>query len=153
VGQTVELIDVAPTLLELLDLPQPEELHGRSLVPYLERPGRPGRGRPAFSEYSKYPIHTVLADGWKLIDNPEHVYPLCFGRAPEDLYPLAPVELYNLLEDPDETTNLADRYPEKVAALQRLIEERFAGLEGRALEQEIPEDLKEELRALGYVAN
>ncbi|MGB6992875.1 MAG: sulfatase [Thermoanaerobaculia bacterium] len=153
VGQTVELIDVAPTLLELLDLPQPDEVHGRSLVPYLERPGRPGRGRPAFSEYSKYPIHTVLADGWKLIDNPEHVYPLCFGRAPEDLYPLAPVELYNLAEDPDETTNLADRYAEKVATLQRLIEERFAGLEDRGLEQEVPEDLKEELRALGYVAN
>ncbi len=80
-------------------------------------------------------------------------HPLCFGRAPEDLYPLAPVELYNLAEDPDETTNLVDRYPEKVAALQRLIEERFAGLVDRGLEQEIPEDLKEELRALGYIAN
>ncbi len=90
---------------------------------------------------------------WKLVDNPEHATPLCFGRAPADLYQIAPVELYHLADDPEETTNLAERYPEKVEALQRLIEERFAELEDRGLEQEIPEDLKEELRALGYVAN
>jgi arylsulfatase A-like enzyme len=44
VPQTVELIDVLPTLLELLGLPLPAEQHGRSLVPYLERPGGGGAG-------------------------------------------------------------------------------------------------------------
>ena len=47
VPQTVELIDVMPTLLALLGLPALPEVHGKSLVPYLERPGEGGRGRPA----------------------------------------------------------------------------------------------------------
>src|SRR6202023_2219260 len=45
VPQTVELIDVAPTLFDLLAVAPPREQHGRSLVPYLERPGAAGAGK------------------------------------------------------------------------------------------------------------
>jgi arylsulfatase A-like enzyme len=38
----------------------------------------------------------------------------------------ASVELYNIAEDPSETTNLADRHPEKVAALQKRANELAA---------------------------
>ena len=37
-GAFVELVDIYPTLVELAGLPQPEGLHGRSIVPVLERP-------------------------------------------------------------------------------------------------------------------
>ncbi len=149
----VELIDVTPTLVDLLGLERPEELHGKSLVPYLERPDRPGPDRPAFTEFGKTRIRTVLAGSWKLVDNPDHHVPLCFDGAPADLYPIAPAELYDLKSDPEEMQNLAEQLPDRVTALRGLIERRFAGLTDRGGLQELPEDLKQELRALGYVAD
>ncbi|HYU34593.1 MAG TPA: sulfatase-like hydrolase/transferase, partial [Thermoanaerobaculia bacterium] len=107
VPQTVELIDVAPTLLALLGLPALPEAHGKSLVPYLERPGGGGRGRPAFSEYGNTQVRTVLDQDWKLVFNPDHVDPICIPNAPPGHYPIGRVELYDLAHDPHETTNLA----------------------------------------------
>lgn len=152
VAQPVELIDVAPTLYELLALPPPAEQHGKSLVPYLGRPGGGGRGRPAFSEYGNAPIFTVLHDGWKLVHNPEDIDPYCFPGAPPDHYPLEPVELYDLSRDPDETTNRAADHPARVARMTEMIRQRFSGLVRRGGEQELPEELKKQLEALGYVA-
>lgn len=153
VEQSVGLLDVAPTILDLLEIPPPDTLHGTSLVPYLERPGDAGEGRPAFSEYSPSRIHTVQLGEWKLVDNPDHESPYCLPGAPVGHYPLAAVELYNLADDPLETTNLATQYPERVAELQELIRRRFAELPQQLTPQEVPEELKEELEALGYVAN
>ncbi|MCP4660098.1 MAG: sulfatase-like hydrolase/transferase [bacterium] len=151
VAQAVELIDVMPTVLDLLGLKSPSEQHGRSLVPYLAGPGAGDDGRPAFSEYGSTRVRTVLAGHWKLVDNPDHHRPICFPDAPEDLYPIAPVELYDLARDPAETRNLAADHPVEVAALRALIRDRFAGLAERSQRQVVSEELKEELRALGYV--
>lgn len=150
---TVELIDVLPTVLDLLGIAPPTEQHGRSLVPLLEDPANSRGERPAFSEYDQTRIHTVVAGNWKLVDNPDEHHPICFGGAPADLYPIARAELYDLASDPGETTNLAAEHPERVEALRRLIERRFASLTDRVEEQELPEDLKRELEALGYLAN
>lgn len=152
VRQPVELADVAPTLYELLGVPPQAEQHGVSLVPLLARPGSGGPGKPAFSEYGNAPIFTVLHDGWKLVHNPQDIDPYCFPGAPQDHYPLAPIELYDLEEDPDETTNRADDEPARVQRMQGLIRDRFSGLTRRDGEQELPEELKKQLEALGYVA-
>ncbi len=153
VSQTVELIDVLPTILELLALEEESELHGRSLIPYLEWPDSGIEGEPAFSEYDDTRIHTVQVGDWKLVDNPDAVLPVCFAGVPEDFYPIAEVELYDLSEDPGETVNLASKYPERVAEMRALIRQRFASLPRNIEHQEIPEELKEQLEALGYVAN
>jgi len=153
VRQSVELTDVAPTVLNLLGVPPPDSLHGVSLVPYFERSDFSGTGRPAFSEYGSSRIHTVQQGDWKLVDNPDHDSPYCLPGAPEGHYPVAEVELYNLADDPLETTNLASQYPDKVAELQKLIRQRFANLPTHLDTQDLPDDLKEELEALGYVAN
>lgn len=153
VSQPVELTDVAPTILDLLGLPPIEEAHGLSLRPYLERPQRGGAGKPAYTEYGDTRIHTVLSGDWKLVVNPDKLTPFCFGGGPADLYPIEALELYNLAEDPFEQENLSTQHPARVAELQTLIRQRFAGLAQRTERQDIPEELKEELRSLGYVAN
>jgi choline-sulfatase len=151
VPQTVETIDVLPTLLSLLGVEAPVEQHGRSLVPYLERPGAGGAGKPAFSEYGSAPIHTVVRDGWKLVHNPTGFAPVCIPDAPPGHYPIAREELYDLSTDPQEKTNLAQAQPARVAELASLIRQRFAGLKSRAREQDIPEEQRKQLEALGYV--
>lgn len=152
VPQTVELIDVLPTLLSLLGVKAPEEQHGRSLVPYLERPGAGGAGKPAFSEYGSAPIHTVVRDGWKLVHNPTGFAPVCIPDAPPGHYPIGREELYEISRDPEEKTNLAEAQPARVAELTSLIRQRFAGLRSRAGKQDVDEKLRKELKALGYVA-
>lgn len=155
VEQPVELVDVLPTILDLLGLEPPECQHGSSLVPYLEQPERGGRGKPAYSEYGDTRIETVLYEGWKLIDNPDGLTPECMPNAPLDLYPIEGVELYDLGNDPAEQTNVASEYPERVESLRRLFEVKRARLctpGSAAGSQEIPEELKKELEALGYNA-
>jgi arylsulfatase A-like enzyme len=153
VAPTVELLDVLPTVLELLGLPLPAERHGASLVGYLERPAAAGAGKPAFSEYDDTRIHTALLGDWKLVDNPDGVAPRCMEGVPEGFYPIARQELYDLGRDPGETTNLAASQPARVAALRELIARRFAGLANRARRQELDPELRKELQALGYVAD
>lgn len=151
VADPVELIDILPTVLDLIGVDPPTGLHGRSLVPYLEGSSRI-RPQPAFSEYSKSRIRTVFDGRFKLVDNPDEETPYCFEGAPRDLYPIARTELYDIEADPAELHDIATDQPEEVARLQALLERRFASLASRAEDQEIPEDLKEELRALGYIA-
>jgi arylsulfatase A-like enzyme len=155
VPQAVELIDVLPTLLELLAVPRPARLDGRSLLPYLERPGGGGAGKPAFSEYGASRIHTVVERDWKLVDNPDRLDPACIPGPPGGpplRFPIGRSELYDLARDPGETANLAAGHRLQVAELSRLIEQRFARLPRRAHPQQIPEKLRKELSNLGYVA-
>lgn len=151
VSHPVELIDLMPTLLDLLAL-ESLTLHGASLVPYLERPDRGGVGKGAFSEYDNTAIRTVRLGPWKLVDNPDSFSPICLKGAPADHYPLQKVELYNLEEDPEETRNLAEERPDQVRLLQELLKQRF-DFRGRAETQELSDELKAELCALGYIQN
>ena len=153
VSQPVELIDVMPTILDLIGVPAPEEQHGVSLAPLLARPGAPDRGRAAFSQYDDTQIRTVLSDRWKLVLNPAGESPECVPGAPDFPYPIEEVELYDLSTDPGETRNLALERPELVRELRRAVRERFAGLVDRSEDQDIPEELRRELEALGYVAD
>lgn len=152
VPQTVELIDVMPTVLSLLGVAAPAEQHGRSLVPYLERPGGGGAGKPAFSEYGASSIHTVVRGDWKLVDNPDGFDPVCLPDAPPHHYPIGRSELYDLTKDPREQKNLAAANPALATELARLIRQRFSGLTRRRHQQEVPEKTRKELKALGYVA-
>jgi arylsulfatase A-like enzyme len=120
----------------------------------MEAPGQPAPGVPtAFSEYGTEPINTVVQGNWKLIYNPRGLSPVCIPDAPPDHYPIGRQELYDLSKDPGETTDLAAAHPEKVTELARLIRRRFAGLTDRVKSQRLPDDLKEELKSLGYVAH
>jgi arylsulfatase A-like enzyme len=152
VPQTVEMIDVAPTLLAMLGVPAPQEVHGKPLVRTMERPGEGGPGLPAYSEYGATRLRTVLAGGWKLVHNPDGIEPVCIPGTPMPHFPVGRVELYDVANDPGETKNLAAGQAGKVAELTRLLDQRFAGIRRRGAPQAIPEELRKELEALGYVA-
>ncbi len=88
VGDVVSLLDVGPTILDLMGVPTPGEYMGQSLTGYL-RGGAPRLTRPVVAE-GRLKRAMVLPDGTKIIhDTRTHV-----------------VEIYDLSTDPGELTNL-----------------------------------------------
>ena len=127
-GEMVSHLDVLPTLLEVLGVPLPDNLHGRSFHPLLQ--GSDWKGNPAiFSEktYHTYydPMRSIRTERWKLIVNFENApwqqtQPDIF-RNSKSYYEVAKAldrphsmmyhdayELYDLEADPLEEKNLAE---------------------------------------------
>lgn len=116
----VELVDLYPTLAQLCDLPLPKHLEGTSFAPLLENPGQPWK-KAVFSQYLRTgkPPHTgrsLRTDRWRYTEWHD------FKGKP------AGVELYDELNDPEETTNLASdpTHAETVKQLSKhLLESRL----------------------------
>jgi len=113
VDAMVELVDLFPTVLDLLGVAPPPGLHGQSLGPLTRgEPGASGR-ETVFSEYLENEEAMVRSERYKLVVGTGR-------RNRRDGYetglPLpGPYErLYDLKFDPGETTDLADR-PETTA--------------------------------------
>jgi arylsulfatase A-like enzyme len=146
----VSLIDLAPTLLELLGVPieAGDAWQGRSLVPVLEGREAVDPARPIFLFRQHYehgydsgtPVageqYAVRLGDWKLILGPEE------GTR----------QLFDVARDPRERRDLAAEQPERAAELERRIADwrRQHTRQETAPEAISPEDL-ERLRALGYV--
>jgi len=135
VEQQVRLIDIAPTLLELTDLPIPAAYHGASLTPFL---AGEGVSRPAYSETFFPRLHF----GW------QELYAL---RSDNYKYILAPrPELYFIDADPDEATNLVDIQPARAAAMRAELEE-LRGVSTDVHAGEMSSEAMQRLRSLGYI--
>jgi len=173
IGDTVETIDVMPTLLQLAGLRGPRAMQGRSLLPLLAAAHPPRSGstaeaaetspangwqtRPAITEKAALAgpgggpppydteSYSIEADGWKLIHN---VKPA--AGQPE-------YELYEKRGDPLDRKDVASAHPDLVARLARQLEQWHA----KAVAQRLPPDTEsteglsaqelERLRSLGYV--
>ena len=100
-----QLIDVTPTVLNLLDIPVPARMRGTDLGPWLASPPAPAsRMPPAFAELEDRRM--VSVGGEKLI---------CDMRQGLCAY-------YDLSADPHERHNLADERPQRVAVLRGLLD-------------------------------
>jgi arylsulfatase A-like enzyme len=160
VEETVQTIDVMPTLLEASRLPLPGQLQGRSLWPLLS--GAPGAvraagERPAISEKAATstaagappPRDTastaIISGDWKLIQNTKRA-----EGTPE-------FELFEHRKDPLDRANVAGQHPEVVARLTKELEKwRFAAAAARlkpdaSTSQSLSPEEAERLRALGYI--
>ena len=107
-GVSVSILDVMPTILDILQIDPPESMEGRSLLPMLR--GEPAFQEPIFSERRAYqdPPKPYLADaGYSVIEGQWHI--ISSGSEA--------IELYNLLDDPGEFSNLGGEH-EKVEALR-----------------------------------
>lgn len=106
VDQSIHVVDMYPTLLGLAGARAgSHKLDGMDVWPTLSA-GAPSRRMEVV--YDIEPFRAALRQGdWKLIWQ---------ATLPSK------VELFNLAEDPGESRNLADKEPQKVAALQQRIE-------------------------------
>ena len=126
VGGQVELVDLLPTLLELLAVKIPGDLHGRSLVPLLRGdPGAKGR-EVVFSEYLENEEAMARSDRYKLIVGTGSRKRLDGYETAEPL-PGPYERLYDLRDDPAEDHDLAS-HPELAAVratLTRALHDRL----------------------------
>jgi arylsulfatase A-like enzyme len=86
--QPAELLDIYPTLVELAGLPARTDLEGLSLVPQLKDPAAK-RARPAITSHNQG-NHGIRSEKWRYIH-----------------YADGTEELYDMVNDPREWTNLA----------------------------------------------
>jgi arylsulfatase A-like enzyme len=106
----VELIDVTPTVLNLLDIPVPARMRGTDLGPWLATPpADPDRLPPAFAEVEDKRM--IVWRKEKLICD------LNWGFC----------AYYDLATDPGEQHNLADERPERAAELRRMLDDWLDG--------------------------
>lgn len=104
----VETVDIFPTLLELCELPAPQELSGRSLVPQLMDPQLKST-KPALGFWSGGQ-QTVRTERWRLIRKQ--------GSADQ----LPQLELFDYQNDPEETRNHTTDNQEVVQELQHVLD-------------------------------
>ena len=164
IDETVQSIDLMPTLLELSHLPVPEGLQGRSLLPLIASAGSPPDAsasslawetRPAISEraYTTTPgappplkteAFALVLDGWKLIHNTR-------GREGWREF-----ELYNRADDRLDLKDVAAEHPDIVKKLAAELETwRASVVKAQLPASDSAEGLSQEelerLRSLGYV--
>jgi choline-sulfatase len=120
-----ELIDVAPTVYDVLGVPRPGTTQGRSLMPLLA--GATDRHRSyVFSEFLADNKAMVRTGRWKYIFTTGK-HDLAQGYATGRGAPGLTHRLYNVQDDPHEMHNLASdpRYADELRSLKRKMLERF----------------------------
>jgi len=143
VSDPVRSVDVMPTVLDLLGVPQPGAISGVSLVSLMTGAKRE-LGLDTYSE-AMYPLHhygwsdlRALRSGrYKVIDSPRP-------------------ELYDLDRDPQEATNIfAERQAlgDRMIAQLRTMEGRFAKTTATLPAVDVDPEARERLAALGYVGS
>jgi len=152
VEEQVELMDVAPTLLDLVGLPIPSSMQGRSLVPLLR--GEAGdRMRPAFSEA------TCSGPEWKSLRTSQSKYVAAFASDGGERTGVAGAplweKLFDLQADRGEQRSLHTVAPELLATMRGRLIGHFQEISGRLSPPgepiELDKQARERLRALGYV--
>jgi choline-sulfatase len=137
----VRLADVAPTILEAAGVPRVSAMQGESLLPLLRSPA--SADRPVYGE-TQYPRR---AFGWS---------PLLSWRADRFLFVRAPRrELYDIVSDPGEMTNIADARPRVADGIERELDQfvrKAASADRESGSAKVDPAVAERLASLGYVS-
>ncbi|MBZ0113967.1 MAG: sulfatase-like hydrolase/transferase [Thermoanaerobaculia bacterium] len=150
INVNVSLIDIMPTLLDLLNLTIPSDLDGDSLSPLLDATASAEEEQPSLRQRTLFAHRS--ADRFRSGQPEVHLWAAIKGPWKLIEKPSGP-RLFNLVEDPLERINLAERKPVILAQLR----EELQGLKGdgfsnnQTLGVEIDEETLETLRSLGYV--
>ncbi|MDH3212786.1 MAG: sulfatase-like hydrolase/transferase [Myxococcales bacterium] len=136
----VRTVDIAPTILDLLDLPPLEGVQGVSLRPLIEGTeadlGLTGYGESleTLKTFGTAILRFVREGDWKYV------------------HKVSP-QLFDVRKDPRELDDRASAHPETLARLQSRLRELIAAAPLRPEDAEVPLDAEtlEQLAALGYV--
>ncbi len=142
----VRSIDVLPTILDRVGLTLPADSHGKSLLPVME--GRMRSDRMALSQTFKNGVKlrsAVRAKSRKLVRNSPRAEPV-----------LPRTQAFDLRVDPGEESNEIHENPTWVGEFQVFLDnhetlERREGVPHFGSPKDMPAELKERLRSLGYV--
>ena len=138
IDEPVSLIDIAPTVLHLLDIPASESFQGRSLIPLIECERREKRLPGVISE--------TLRKGKRFVSYRTEEWKYIFNEADAER------ELYNLREDPGEKRNLRGEEEERVKEFELKITEHRTKQERVIKESPGEEDaIKNRIRSLKRV--
>ncbi len=139
----VSLIDVMPSILDMVGIPPPSQIQGKSLIPLFFKENNPGKSF-AYSEtyyprfhYGWSELKGIQDSRFKLIIAPD-------------------VELYDLENDPDEKDNLASTHKEELRKLQILAEKYIKDTSENAFQldyRHMDEETRQKLAALGYIGS
>jgi len=135
----VRLIDLMPSILDMLEISAPEEIQGKSLLPIIQNP--PKNHLNTYIEsyfplenFGWHPLIGLIDGDWKYI------------KAPQE-------ELYNLDQDPQEQKNLLHErkkiHLEKKKKLEQMIEEFSSSLDNKR--KSLSSQEMQRLRSLGYI--
>ena len=156
------MIDMVPTVLDLLDLPQPEVMQGRSLAPFLLGDADWEPKPVIFDEFDvdatsgKLDGLIEVVDGrWgaslEIKQDPEED-----ERSPEQRRPV-PLLLYDLWEDPYCLKSLHAERPDLVEKYSLFLQEQFDAHQAlfqrftRAEDSPLTPEQLRTLRSLGYI--
>jgi len=142
-SSVVSLVDVMPTILNMADIPIPSQVQGQSLLP-LFMGDEESKSNFAYSEtfyprfhYGWSELTSVQDERFKLIIAPR-------------------LELYDLLDDPEERNNLLAALPEEARRLKNLADDFMERSSQDAFQLDyshIDEEARQKLSALGYIGS
>ena len=145
VRDVVELVDVYPTVLDYLNVPASPILRGRSLLSLMR--GMLAAEHVALIEHAGRNQVALRSGRYKYIKHLRTArlqpsYPFIAGKE----------ELYDLREDPRETSNLSASHPDLLRVFRRNLQERQAKrMNLQAGIAQVNQETHEVLRSLGYV--
>ena len=138
--EVLELVDLMPTLLELLHVPVPEAVQGKSFAASLR--GAKSSSGIAYSEsmtaaqhFGAAPLRSVQDGRYKYIDSPQ-------------------AELFDLKSDNQERQNIAGSQKEIVTKMKAALEQiltKHTDASSKSVERELSPEQQEQLAALGYI--
>lgn len=141
ISDMVQLIDIAPTILDVAGIGFPAKMHGESLVPLLQGKSRK-RNRLGFSEsyfasiqLGVSPLKSVQEERYKYIESPTP-------------------ELYDLLNDATESKNLLQEETKVANRLKQMLlqyQKKYENTEVQSAERKVSSEEAEQLAALGYL--
>lgn len=143
IASPVNLVDLLPTILDLVGLPTSPAFEGISLLGHMGGNVQRPKNQPIFMEHAHVAALGIRLGHWK------YIYPL------DAYYQMSKQEeLFQLSQDPGEENNLAQVETAVVCAMRQRAQtwlKRERPVSMKPLNRPAPQELLEQLKSLGYI--